>query len=404
MAVMDLQSKLKVLDKISEGQNKKSKKVVCGRLAKESEMIQKLKIETFRTPSQNVNAAIGGGIPKGRMTLIAGLPDSGKTFFLLETIALNMKKDPNFIAAWLESEHSLNEQAILEQFEIDPERFYLIDHNKDDAAEGALDIVESIANSGSVDFLVINSLKSLVPSKIFRDTMADQNIGLQARLNSKFMQKIIPAIASSNMALAVITHLSTDIGSMSRDPLIVAGGKSIAFAASITLDFRKRSMNDSDPIGKEDGIKVGVTVKKNHCITNIYPYVKTEYYAIFGQGVERYLEILDNAVNQGILKKAGAWINDIDESTGEARVFDNGEVAKWQGAQKFREYLIANPEYFEYLEAMVSGTYESLSESEIKEVQSDNATLEEMSKEDIDPIADNKKKSKKKKTEENTTE
>ena len=182
-------------------------------------------------------------------------------------------------------------------------------------------------------------------------------------------RKLTALIAEHDTAFVVITHLSTDIGSMSRDPLIISGGHAIIYAASIVLDLRKRSIQESDPISRDQGIKVGVTVKKNHCVPDRNPYVKTEYYAVFGEGIEQYLPMIENAIKQGILVQRGSFIRVPDED-GEAKVVD-GFKMQWQGKEKLRNYCIENLDFFEDLKAHVRGEVVQLSDEEAEALRQD---------------------------------
>lgn len=309
----------------------------------------------------------------------------------METIALNMKKDPNFVAIWLESEGSIQLDYIINVFGIDPERFYYIEHERDGAAEKVLDLLESVLAAGVADIAVVNSLKCLVPSEEFKKSLNDTTIALQARMNSRMMKKFTAIVSEYQVAMVLITHLTTKIGSMSRDPLIVSGGQAIMYGASIIMDLRKHAISEADPIKKEEGIKVHVKVTKNHCVPDRNPYVQTDYYAIFGEGIEIYLTLIDKAVENGVLLKKGAFISDPDEE-GNPKVV--GEMKyQWQGNKRLRDYLIANEEYFEELKARVSGNFvKSLSEEEINEIKQDEKVVaKEVLKENL---KENKKKSK----------
>ena len=188
-------------------------------------------------------------------------------------------------------------------------------------------------------------------------------------MNARMTRKLTALIAEHDTAFVVITHLSTDIGSMSRDPLIISGGHAIIYAASIVLDLRKRSIQESDPISRDQGIKVGVTVKKNHCVPDRNPYVKTEYYAVFGEGIEQYLPMIENAIKQGILVQRGSFIRVPDED-GEAKVVD-GFKMQWQGKEKLRNYCIENLDFFEDLKAHVRGEVVQLSDEEAEALRQD---------------------------------
>lgn len=149
--------------------------------------------------------------------------------------------------------------------------------------------------------------------------------------------------------------------------MILAGGISIKYGAMLIVDMRKRSIQESDPIKREDGMKISLTVKKNHVVTDRFPYVKTEYYAIYGQGIEVYLEVLDLAIKQGVLVKNGAFIKLPDEE-GNAKVI-NGEKMQWQGSAKFRTYCVENPDFFEKIKLMIKGDVVEMTEEEIEEIK-----------------------------------
>jgi recombination protein RecA len=397
MAIKSLQEKLKALDKIADGINKQAGKKLVGRIGNDPELVERLTIQYIASPSQNVNTAMGGGFPRRRMTIVTGKEDSGKTFLLLETIGIAMKKDPNFTAGWLESEGSLELDSVSRMFGIDLERFFYIEHDRDGAGEGALDKVEAALASGAIDMMVINSLKCLVPSEEFSKSMGQVQVGAQARMNAKMTRKFTSIVSESNTAFVIVQHLTTQIGSMSRDPLIVSGGNAILYAASIIMDLRKQSIQEADPISREEGIKIGVNIKKNHCATTRNPYVKAVYYAIFNVGIETYLEALENAVAQNFLYKAGAFIREIDPATGDPRILADGTRLSWQGKTAFREFCIANPEYFESLMAKIKGEAVQMSSEEIATIEEENAEIESNIPADvIAEVMSNKGKGKKK--------
>lgn len=146
-------------------------------------------------------------------------------------------------------------------------------------------------------------------------------------------------------------------------PLILSGGQAIRYGAMLIVDFRKRSIQETDPISREQGVKIGVTIKKNHAVHGRNMYLKTEYFGIYGQGTEIYIEVMQLAISQGILTKAGAFIRLPDEN-GEVSII-NGEKMQWQGNAKFRQYCIDNPKFFENLKSMVKGEAISMDDEEI---------------------------------------
>lgn len=396
MAKKSLAERLKMADTIAKKINDNAGKEIVGRISKSEEMQDRLKAKFIPTPSMNLNEAIGGGWPVGNISIVCGEEDSGKTGILLETIGKHHKEDPDFVAVWLESEASLKDNT-LKMFGIDPERFILIEHDRDGAGEEAVNRLEAFLAAGIANMVVINSLKCLVPSEEFKKDMNSLQVGASARLNAKMMRKITAIVEEHQVAMVIVQHLTTQIGFLMGDPLVLAGGKAIRYGAMLIVDFRKRSIQESDPIKKDEGLKIGVTIKKNHIVTDRFPYVKTQYFVIYGQGTEVYLEALDLALAQGILSKAGAFIRLPDED-GNAKVI-NGEKMQWQGSAKFRQYCIDNPEFFEDLKKMLKGEIVNMSAEEIKEAITEEESIERevesnLDEEDVLAIANSKKKKK----------
>lgn len=210
---LTLQEKLKNLDKLSANFNKKRGKEISGRIGVTQGLKERLVVDFIKTPSLRLNYAMGGGIPRKRVTLIGGAPDSGKTFLLLETIKKEMERDPNFVVGWLESEHSITVD-ILESVGIDLDRFWFLPVEREGAAEEALNKVEAVLLNGAVDMFVINSLKCLVPTDEQEAGMEKMQIGLQARMNGKMMRKLVGLVEEKDVAFVMIQHLTTDIGNV----------------------------------------------------------------------------------------------------------------------------------------------------------------------------------------------
>ena len=409
---MSLADKKKMMASMIGKLNDKTGKSVIG-FASDPEIKEKLTIEWIPTPSLRINEITGGGFPKGKVSIVAGESDSGKTSYLLETIGLNMKNDPDFMAVWLESEESLEISALTDVFGIDLDRFVIIHLDRDGAGEVALDRLESALGMGVFDICVINSLKCLTPSTEFEKEMGAMTIGLQARMFGKLMRKMVALIAEHNCAFIMTNHLSTNIGVMHGDPLTINGGRAIMYSSLLTLDFRKRSVLDSDPVSKDECMKIAVSVKKNHCRQDRMPYLKTEYYVKYGVGTERSVEIIELAEKNGILTKKGSWFR---EYSGEVdakgnpleRILEDGTKAAWNGLKQMRAYLTENPAYFDYLINRIENfgkiDVEELSKEEIEAIEQEQALEMEATKElDLDKVLENpdtdtkKKKSTKKK-------
>ena len=375
--------------------NKKEGETVIGNINNE-EIAEKLKIYFIETPSMKLNNAIGGGVPRGKFTLVSGEKDSGKTMLLLETMAKGIKEDPEFVGVWFESEDSL-ENTSIEMFGItekeQKERFVFMKTGSI-PAESVLDYVIRMAQAG-VDMIVINSLKCLTPEKELKDDMADANIAIQARLNAKFMRKIIPVIADSGTALCIVQHLATDIGVMYGDNKAITGGMAIQYNNMLTMQLRKASINSTHPLYnvKDQYLAIKAKIIKNHCIPTKNPYVTVEYAVEIGRGIDVTQEILDVVFDAGIVDKTGAWIREYNEDgpqeKGNERILPDGTKAAWNGMAKFVEYVNNNPDYFEYLRAKVEGNFvaESLSSEEIEQLK-ERESLEQQQLQELESMID----------------
>ena len=374
--------RLKNLNDIVDSINKKAGSIIIGNASNEV-IRQKLTVEVIPTASMKVNEAIGGGWPKKHFSILTGDADSGKTFLLLETIAKNMKEDPNFIACWIESEGSLNNEP-LDMFGIDRNRFYFYAVGSE-GGETAMDYIITFAKQG-VDMIVINSLKCLTPSKEFKDKMEDANVALQARLNSKFMRIVIPTIFESNTALVAVQHKSTNIGSYMGGK-IITGGEQIKYNSYLTVDNSRVNINANNPLYsmKDQYMQFRSKVLKNHMRTTVNPFVQCEYTVKIGEGTDITGEIVEAAINQDVLTRKGAWIREYDEN-GEERLLSEDVKCAWNGMSKLLEFLNNNPDYLEYLKNRVEGNIksESLSLEEIsilrEQVENEDKIIEELNK------------------------
>ena len=378
---------IKNLKSLMNGINKKANETIIG-FANDNEIAESIKIEFLPTKSHALNEAFGG-YPLGKLTIITGMADCGKTSRILEDIGYNMKLDPEAIFAWVESEGSLS-QEMIDLFEIDRERFIIYQVDPNTGAEEAMDICISLAEAG-VRMIAINSLRCLTPSKEFKDSVGDANIGLQARINAKFMRKVIPVLDKSGTALVCTQHKSTNIGKMFGDPMELSGGHALRYNSMLILDLTKLSIQKGDMYYdmKNDVIRVKCKVQKNHCCATKNPYVSAEYTVIIGKGTDERGEIIQAAFDMGLVEKQGAWIriypDGVKHDKGNELVLNNGDVCKFNGMSAYMDYLNSTDELYEFLKARVEGnvmsSVQSLSDEEIDILERNNngeITEEEM--------------------------
>lgn len=373
-----LSEKLALIDKISEQTNKKYGKTIIGRIGATPEIMEKLRIKFIPTPSTTYNKAIGGGYARGRLSIITGVRDSGKTAILLETIAHNMKLDSNFTALWLESENSLKKEWILDTFGIDPDRFVLIPLNVQEVGtEATLDIVEGLISTKAFDIFCINSLKCLIPQKEKEKKIGEENVGLAARLNGKLMRRWTALIAEADMAFCVVQHMFVGINSYG-SPMELSGGEAFKYWASLIAEHNKAgaTATKAAPLPQDDngnvlGAMFNVKITKNHCTPESpYQYSKFSYYVVFGEGIEEIAPSIDWGVESGVLEKHGAWLWWMD-----------GKEVKEKFASKnaFRDFMKANPdkwnEYRSALNLDGANDLERLSGEEIEKIESEEKEL-----------------------------
>lgn len=212
---MTLAEKRKILMGMSDKINAKEGRAVIG-FASNPEIANKLAITRIPFPSLALNEITGGGLPVGKISIVSGNEDSGKTSVVLETIGKAMKEDPDFVALWLESESSISNEQ-LEMFGIDPDRFIYLELEEKGAAEIAVDRMTSYLKTGTLNLICINSIKCLTPSAEFEKDMDSATIGLQARFMSKLMRKVTAIVSEHKVAFVMTNHLTTNIGVMHGD-------------------------------------------------------------------------------------------------------------------------------------------------------------------------------------------
>ena len=287
-------------------------------------------VDAIPTGALSLDVALGiGGIPRGRIIEIYGPESSGKTTLAQHIVAECQKKGG--IAAFVDAEHAL-----------DPEYAKNLGVNIDellisqpDTGEQALDITEELVRSGAVDIIVVDSVAALVPKAEIEGTMEDQQMGLQARLMSKALRKLTGVIGKTNTTVIFINQLRQKIGVMYGNPETTTGGNALKYYASVRMEIKHTETLKGD--GEDVGNHVRVRVLKNKVAP---PFRTAEFDIIFGKGISKTGNILDVAVNLGIVNKAGAWFSYNDSKLG-------------QGREKSKEFLDANPDLLAEIEKLV---------------------------------------------------
>ena len=288
------------------------------------------KIETIPTGSIAMDVALGiGGFPRGRVVEIYGPESSGKTTVALHAVA-NAQKAGG-IVAFIDAEHALDPDYA-KALGVDTDALLV---SQPDSGEQALEIADMLIRSGALDIIVIDSVAALVPRAEIEGEMGDSHVGLQARLMSQALRKITGALNNTGTTAIFINQLREKIGVMFGSPETTTGGKALKFYASVRLDVRRiETLKDgSDPVGNRTRVKV----VKNKVAP---PFKQAEFDILYGQGISREGGLIDMGVEQGFVRKAGAWYTYEGDQLG-------------QGKENARNFLKDNPDLSDEIEKKI---------------------------------------------------
>ncbi len=289
-----------------------------------------MNVEAIPTGSLALDAALGiGGVPKGRIIEIYGPESSGKTTLALHILAEVQKMGGE--AAFVDAEHALD-PVYAAALGVDTDNMLV---SQPDTGDQALEITDALVRSGAVDAVVVDSVAALVPKQEIEGEMGDQFVGLQARLMSQALRKLAGTIAKTNCVVIFINQLRMKIGVMYGNPETTTGGNALKFYSSVRLDVRRvESIKEG---GNVIGNKTRVKVVKN----KVAPPFREAYFDImYGQGISKWGELVDLAVQMDIIQKSGSWFSMGDERIG-------------QGKDSVKSFLMANPDIEESVEAQV---------------------------------------------------
>ncbi|MGQ0597415.1 recombinase RecA [Aquabacterium sp.] len=278
-------------------------------------------IQVVSTGSLGLDIALGvGGLPRGRVVEIYGPESSGKTTLTLQVIS-EMQKQAG-VCAFIDAEHALDAQYA-QKLGVNLQDLLI---SQPDTGEQALEIVDALVRSGSVDLIVVDSVAALTPKAELEGEMGDSLPGLQARLMSQALRKLTATIKKTNCMVIFINQIRMKIGVMFGSPETTTGGNALKFYASVRLDIRRIGSikKGDDIIGNETKVKV----VKNKVSP---PFKTAEFDILYGEGISREGEIIDLGVTAKIVDKAGAWYAYNGEKIG-------------QGKDNAREFLRENPE------------------------------------------------------------
>ena len=266
-------------------------------------------VDVISTGAISIDYALGiGGVPRGRVIEIFGPESSGKTTLALQVIAEAQKTGG--LAAFFDAEHALD-AAYSKKLGVDIDNLLV---SQPDNGEQALEIVEVLIRSNSVDVVVVDSVAALVPKAEIEGDMGEAQMGLQARLMSQALRKLTGAVSKSKTSLIFINQLREKIGVMFGNPETTTGGRALKFYASVRIDIRRiGAIKDGDLVV---GGRTRVKIVKNKMAA---PFREAEFDIMYGEGVSREGDLIDIAVEHKIIEKSGAWFSYSGERLGQGR-------------------------------------------------------------------------------------
>jgi recombination protein RecA len=302
-------------------------------------------IESISTGAISIDYALGiGGLPRGRVIEIFGPESSGKTTLALQVIAEAQRAGG--MAAFVDAEHALDAQYA-QKLGVELDNLLV---SQPDNGEQALEIVEVLIRSNSVDVVVVDSVAALVPKAEIEGEMGEAQMGLQARLMSQALRKLTGVVSKSKTTLIFINQLREKIGVMFGNPETTTGGRALKFYASVRIDIRRiASIKDGDQVV---GGRTRVKVVKNKVAP---PFREAEFDIMYGEGISREGDLLDLAVEKRIVEKSGAWFAYNGDRLG-------------QGRENAKQFLKENPEIRQTIEDRVRRDLGMVREAEVAAV------------------------------------
>jgi len=331
------------------------------------------KMPVISTGSLGIDLALGvGGIPQGRIVEIYGPESSGKTTLTLH-IAAECQKAGGTVA-FIDAEHALD-TTYAAKLGMDVPNTLI---SQPDSGEQALEITDMLVRSGAVNLLIIDSVAALTPRAELEGDMGASHMGLQARLMSQALRKLTGSISKSKCTVIFINQLRMKIGVMFGNPETTTGGNALKFYSSVRMDIRRiGAIKDSESV---IGNRTRIKVVKNKVAA---PFKEIEFDIMYGSGISKEGDVLDLAVKENIVDKAGAWYS-----------YNNSKVG--QGRENSKIFLKENPEIMEEIKNKVLAKHGLIEGEETPEVNMETGEIVEIAEEAIEPAKAKKAKKAKK--------
>src|SRR5579872_7024507 len=309
-------------------------------------------VSVISTGSISLDAALGvGGFPRGRINEIFGPESSGKTTIALQVIAEAQKKGG--IAAFIDVEHALD-PIYSRKLGVDIDNLLV---SQPDYGEQALEITNTLTQSGQIDVLVVDSVAALVPKAELEGEMGDSHMGVQARLMSQALRKLTGVVSKSRTCLIFINQIREKIGVMFGNPETTTGGRALKFYSSVRIDIRRiAAIKDGDVVV---GNRTKVKVVKNKLAS---PFREAEFDLVYGEGISKEGDLLDTGVAQNVIEKSGSWFSYKGDRIGQGRenarqfLKDNADIRQALDAELRKALGLVKPEPAPVTEAATAAT------------------------------------------------
>ena len=307
-----------------------------GSIMKLGEASARMQLETIPSGSIALDIALGvGGLPRGRVIELYGHESSGKTTVAQHAMASAQRLGG--VAAMIDAEHALD-PGYAGRLGVDVENLLI---SQPDTGEQALEIAEALVRSGAVDVIVVDSVAALVPRAEIEGEMGDSHVGLQARLMSQALRKLVGAVSKSKTCLIFVNQIREKVGVMFGSPEVTPGGRALKFYASMRIEVRRIETLKQ---GQETtGIRVRAKIVKNKVAP---PFRQAEFDILYGTGISREGDILDIGADLGIVTRSGTWYSHASDRLG-------------QGRENAREFLRSHPELADAIEVRIRAALQS---------------------------------------------
>lgn len=360
-----------------------------------TQKIKDFEIIQHATKCMAFNQMLHGGLVEGGIIEFYGPPDSGKTSMALDFLGYMMNNDPDFTAAWYETEGLFDSDFAINTFGIDPERLTAYETLETGGAEKGLDVFESLIRSGLYNCIVCNTVAGLTPKVELEGNMEDQQVAAQARMMSKLMRKIVAVARKRHCMVIFINQVRTNVGGYKGGDISV-GGQALRFFASQRVNFRGGFIEAEDKTKGYDPElfkKIDCSTKKNRLNHGKNPYQKCTYFVEYGVGIDMVGELPDIVIDLGILVKNGNYFVEPSgkvDAKGKVipKLAADGSKIQWNGAGAFRKHLREHPEYVDDLRKRIEAvggsvqtTVQSMTDEEIDGAKQEDAEALEFLKE-----------------------